>query len=90
MLNTAGLNIVVCDVHPWMRRFVMVAEHPYYAITDANGRYTLKMWRDNWAIDQPKAANGTISGYNWGSDFRNQRAVEVNAGQVDTVDFVLP
>jgi plastocyanin len=97
MLNMAGLNTVVCDVHPWMRGFVMVTEHPYYAITDSNGRYTLanvppgrytlKMWRDNWAIDQPKADNGTISGYNWGSDFRNQKVVEVGAAQAVGVDW---
>ena len=99
-LTETGLNYVICDVHPWMRGFVMVTSHPYYALTDSNGRYsltnvppgryTLKMWRDNWAIDQPKNANGMVSGYNWGSDYRNQREVVVEAGKVDTADFVLP
>ncbi len=99
-LSTTGLYTGTCNLHPWMRGFVMVTTHPYYALTDSNGRYTLanippgrytlKMWRDNWAIDQPKNANGIISGYNWGSDYRNQREVVVEAGKVDTADFVLP
>ena len=32
---------VTCDVHKWMRTYVGVVEHPYYAVTDAAGRFTL-------------------------------------------------
>lgn len=32
---------VKCDVHPWMNASVVVAAHPYYAVTDANGQFTL-------------------------------------------------
>ena len=32
---------VKCDVHSWMNGWVVVAEHPYYAITDASGAYTI-------------------------------------------------
>ena len=45
-----------CDLHSWMRAWVVVAEHPYYAITDAQGRvrfdnlpagsYTLQFWHE--------------------------------------------
>ena len=30
-----------CDVHPWMEAFVGVVDHPYFAVTDAQGRYTI-------------------------------------------------
>jgi plastocyanin len=45
-----------CDLHPWMRAWVVVAEHPYYAVTDGQGafalpdlppgRYTLQLWHE--------------------------------------------
>jgi hypothetical protein len=28
-----------CDLHSWMRGWVVVAPHPFYAITDAQGRF---------------------------------------------------
>ena len=47
---------VTCDLHSWMRGWVVVAEHPYYALTDADGqftlqglppgRYTLRAWQE--------------------------------------------
>jgi len=32
---------VQCDIHKWMAGWVIVAEHPYYAVTDKHGRFTL-------------------------------------------------
>jgi hypothetical protein len=33
---------VGCDVHPWMQAYVGVVNHPYFAITGADGGFTLK------------------------------------------------
>jgi hypothetical protein len=30
-----------CDVHPWMRAWLGVVDHPYFATTGADGRFTL-------------------------------------------------
>lgn len=30
-----------CDVHPWMASFIGVVAHPYFAVTDASGRFGL-------------------------------------------------
>jgi Polysaccharide lyase family 4, domain II len=45
---------VECNVHGWMNAILVVADHPYNALTDANGsfkiadvppgKYTLKLW----------------------------------------------
>jgi plastocyanin len=32
---------VTCDVHPWMHSWIAVLDHPYFAVTAADGRYTL-------------------------------------------------
>lgn len=31
-----------CDVHPWMFAYVGVLDHPYFAVTDKDGNFTLK------------------------------------------------
>jgi hypothetical protein len=31
-----------CDVHNWMFAWVSVFDHPYFAVTDENGKYTIK------------------------------------------------
>ena len=47
---------VGCDLHPWMQAWVVVAEHPFYALTDEQGefvldnvppgQYTLQVWHE--------------------------------------------
>ncbi|HYR96012.1 MAG TPA: carboxypeptidase regulatory-like domain-containing protein [Candidatus Binatus sp.] len=32
---------VRCDVHPWMRAYLGVLDHPYFAVTGADGQFTL-------------------------------------------------
>jgi hypothetical protein len=32
-----------CSVHPWMQAYTWVFDHPYYAITDADGRFEIKL-----------------------------------------------
>ena len=31
-----------CDVHPWMFAYACVVDHPFFAITDKDGKYTIK------------------------------------------------
>ena len=33
---------VICDVHSWMKAWIIVTNHPYYALTDADGQFRLK------------------------------------------------
>jgi plastocyanin len=35
-----------CDVHPWMNAWVVVLDHPYSAVTDATGAFTIKGLKD--------------------------------------------
>jgi len=48
---------VDCDLHSWMRGWVVVAEHPFYAVTNdqgefilenvPRGKYTLQVWQES-------------------------------------------
>ena len=33
---------VKCDVHPWMSSYMAVFDHPYFAVTDENGKFDIK------------------------------------------------
>lgn len=33
---------VTCNLHPWMKAWVLVQDHPYFAVTDENGRFAIE------------------------------------------------
>ena len=33
---------VSCSIHPWMKAWMMVCDHPYFAVTDAEGNFEIK------------------------------------------------
>ena len=33
---------IKCDVHPWMKTWIGVFDHPYYAVTDENGNFKIE------------------------------------------------
>jgi len=34
--------VIKCDVHPWMKSYVSVFDHPYFAVTDKNGNFKIE------------------------------------------------
>jgi hypothetical protein len=56
-IRDAGVLKLVCDTHSWMIGFVHVFDHPYFAVTDEKGSfsipnlpagvYTLKAWHED-------------------------------------------
>lgn len=59
--NRLGVTNLKCDAgHVWMNAVVLTVENPYYAITDANGNYTIKdipagtytieAWHEGWHV----------------------------------------
>lgn len=52
---------VLCNVHPWMRAFVFVFDHPYFAVTPKTGAfslnnvppgtYTIEAWHENYPAE---------------------------------------
>jgi polysaccharide lyase family 4-like protein len=49
-----------CDLHPWMRAWVVVAEHPFYTVTNDRGEfalenvppgtYALQLWHESLGV----------------------------------------
>jgi len=34
--------VIKCDVHPWMKAYVAVFDHPYFAVTDDTGKFKIE------------------------------------------------
>ena len=68
---------VQCDAHSWMSAWIVVQEHPFYAVTDASGQFTL--------TDVPA---GTYTIESWHEKLGTQTAtVTVPATGTVTADF---
>ncbi len=57
-----GMIVVLCDVHGWMRAYIRVDVHPFYAVSDElgfvrisgipPGSYTLELWHETLGTQQ--------------------------------------
>lgn len=34
---------ITCDIHPWMKGYVWVFDHPYFSVTDENGAFEIPL-----------------------------------------------
>jgi plastocyanin len=51
---------VKCNIHPWMRGYIAVFKHPFFAVTDKNGsfelknvppgEYTIQAWHEKYGV----------------------------------------
>lgn len=68
---------VKCNIHPWMKGYVAVFKHPYFAVSDKNGEFELK-----------GLPPGTYTITAWQEKLGTQtQKVSVGAGESKTADF---
>jgi plastocyanin len=41
-LKAADVIRLQCDVHPWMKAYVVINKNPFFAVTDADGKFEIK------------------------------------------------
>ncbi len=68
---------VKCNVHPWMKGYIAVFKHPFFAVTDKNGSFDLK---------NLPPGNYTITAWQEKLGTQTQK-VTIAAGESKTVDF---
>jgi hypothetical protein len=72
-----------CEVHTWMRAYACVVNHPYHAVTDADGKYSIKgLPAGKYKV---KVWHEPVQG-GLKAEVEEQE-VEVAAGETKTVDF---
>jgi hypothetical protein len=75
-----GVVRVFCDIHSHMSAFIVVFNHPYFRVTDVDGRFR---------IDNIPAGTYTVVGWYEG-EARVHRGVTVTPGAVTELDLVVP
>ncbi len=100
LFTEPGIYRAVCDAgHPWMSAYVVVTRHPYYAVTDQDGRfvlenvppgsYKLKMWHEGVRVTNAAKENGAVKSYTYERPYEEELEITVPAGGAVTADFAL-
>ncbi len=99
-LRQAGLARVQCDAgHIWMSAYIFIVNHPYYAVTDAEGKfvlkdvpsgeYTLRAWHEGWEVKDVEQEGGKVVRYQFADDVATDLPVSIVAGEKRVVNFTL-
>ena len=75
-----GVVRVFCDIHSHMSAFILVFNHPFFRVTDVDGRFR---------IDDVPAGTYTVVGWHEG-EARVQRSVTVPPGGAVELDLEVP
>jgi hypothetical protein len=90
-----GIVALTCEAgHPWMTAYVLVANHPYVAVTDADGgfvidgvpagTYPLAMWHEGVALERILAS---VERFEWEAPYESTEQVVVPEGGEAVVNF---
>jgi plastocyanin len=74
-----GIVRVFCDIHSHMSAYILVFSHPYFAVTDEQGRYT---------IGGVPAGTYTVVAWNEAMETQSRKILVPESGDVD-LDFAL-
>ena len=68
-----------CDVHPWMRAYISVLAHPFFAVTNEDGSYEIKALPDGeYEVEAVHSQLKRVTG-----------KVSVKGGKTSTLDLTL-
>jgi plastocyanin len=100
LLKHAGTYHLRCDAgHIWMSGWVWVVDHPYYALTDAEGDfvlsdvppgdYALVCWHEGWNATARRDDHGELTEYRFDGPYEIRATVHVDAGATTTHAFTI-
>ncbi len=88
-------SAIGCNIHPWMTATLLVQDHPYMAVTDENGTFTIKdLPAGSWTFQFRHATKGylrEVSVDNKTEKWSKGRTkLEIKAGENDMGKITIP
>lgn len=80
LAKQAGIVEIRCTIHPWTHGYVLVFDHPYFAVTDTDGKFT---------IDSLPPGTYRLMVWHEGLDKPIEKQLTVSAGGQQTVDVAV-
>ena len=75
--------MIQCDIHPWMKAYFFVIDHPYFSVTNAKGQfkitglpageYTLSAWHEEFGEQQTVIKVGSTGSTKAGFSFKAKK-----------------
>jgi hypothetical protein len=98
--RNAAIVMVTCDAgHPWMTGYIVREDHPYYAVTDDQGRYrlndippgtyTLVLWHEGVEVQQTEREHGVVTKYRFEPPYAESRMITIPPRASVQQDFEL-
>ncbi len=73
-------TLLSCDIHPWMKAWIFVFDHSYFAVSDKKGKFKIKdipPGKHKLTIYQPDIAH------------RKSQEIEVKAGETISIELIV-
>ncbi len=97
-LKTPGKYSLTCDAgHPWMSGYIVVMDHPYYAVTDADGNFVLsnippgtykvKMWHEGVNVSRSEMESGKVKAYYFEPPYEETQEVTIGPETTVNINF---
>jgi len=87
----AAPSAISCSIHPWMTGYLLIREDPYFAITDKDGKFSIKnlptgehtftMWSNKYITDA--TVNGKAEKWMRGKMKMNIKAGQNSLGKIE-------
>ncbi len=97
-IKKTGFLVATCDAgHPWMNAYIMVADQPYFAMTDTDGNYAIEnippgeyrlvMWHEGVRVTKVVKEGTKTVRYEYEDPYVSENQLTIERGQTSRVDF---
>ncbi|MGL4419649.1 MAG: hypothetical protein ACRCZF_03195, partial [Gemmataceae bacterium] len=90
LVEQRSMMSITCNIHPWMSARAMAFDHPYFAVTDEDGKFEIKMLPETALRIFYRHENGYHTGKNGAKGFALTVKGDNGVMTLPALNFVFP